>query len=85
MSSSVTLTESVIAIVTASAAIVVLTLPLASKVSEETTMIKKVSGTYAVRVVPQGTDKVDGGTLLEITELMAAYTLYSDGTNWHVI
>jgi len=71
--------------VSATAADVTVTLPAASECEKDVVRVKKVFGVYKVRIVPKGTDVVDGGSLLEITELMAAYTLYSDGATWHVM
>lgn len=70
--------------VTASAADVTITLPPAAHCARDMVMVKKVLGTYKARIVPQGTDKIDGGSLLELTEVTATFTLYSDGTTWHV-
>lgn len=69
----------------ATAADITVTLPPAEECLKDVVRVKKVFGVYKVRIVPQGTDVVDGGSLLEIKELMAAYTLYSDGDTWHVM
>ena len=69
----------------ASASDITITLPNAADVTEELTMIKKVFGVHKVIVTAQGTDSIDGAATLEITELMAAFTLFSDGVTWHVM
>lgn len=71
--------------VSATAADVVVTLPLAAAVRDGTLLVKKVFGAHTVRIVPQGADTIDGGVLVEIKELMAAFSLYSDGVTWHLI
>lgn len=47
-------------------------------------MVKKVAGNFAVKIAAQGTDKIDNLSLITLLELMAAYTLYSDGAAWHL-
>ena len=82
---STTLTESAMALVSATAADVVLTLPAAADVADEAPMVKKVLGAHKVIIAAQGTDEIDGVASIEITTPMAAFSLFSDGTTWHVL
>ncbi len=85
ITTSTTLTESAMALVSATAADVVLTLPAAADVADEASMVKKVLGAHKVIIAAQGTDEIDGVASIEITTPMAAFSLFSDGTTWHVL
>lgn len=84
INTSTTMTRAGMVFVTASTADVTITLPPAASCPQDTIMVKKVYGNYAVKIVPQGSDVIDNQSLVTLLELMAAYTLYSDGAAWHL-
>lgn len=69
---------------TASSADITITLPPAASCPQDTVLVKKVAGNFAVKIAAQGSDKIDNLSLITLLELMAAYTLYSDGAAWHL-
>lgn len=84
VSASTTMTRAGMVFATASTADITITLPPAASCPQEPILVKKVAGNYAVKVVPQGADRIDSVSLITLLELMAAYTLYSDGAAWHL-
>lgn len=85
VSASTTLTPVGMVFATAATADITLLLPLAASCMKKSLTVKKVAGAYNVKIAPQGADKIDSTTLVTLSELMAAYTLFSDGAAWYLM
>lgn len=63
-----------------------LTLPTAVGITGKTYFIKKTdSSANAVTIDGNGTETIDGATTKAISTQYDAYTIVSDGANWHII
>jgi hypothetical protein len=62
------------------------TLPAAGASINVEFFIKKVDSTgYTVIVDPTGAETIDGQITQVLTEQYSAITVYSDGTEWHIL